>query len=153
MAQEFSLQRLLASEERSDHYGRVSMDALRGEERDKRCPAGPPKRKRPEAEPASGPGNDIVTETSLYGRLFFVGLDYFLCLQALGSLHDREFHRLSLFQGAVALGLNRGVVDEDVAALTALNKTVTLGIVEPFDFSGLSAHGLRDSFRIMGEVS
>ena len=39
MAQDFSLQRVLATEERSGHYGRGSMCALKGKRPARACPA------------------------------------------------------------------------------------------------------------------
>ena len=39
MAQDFSLQRVLVTEERSGHYGRGSMCALEGKRQARACPA------------------------------------------------------------------------------------------------------------------
>src|SRR5262245_6166437 len=61
-------------------------------------------------------------------------------LQALVALHDLERHALTLGQGAVALRLDRGVMDEDVIPVLALDEAVALLVRKPL-------HGaLRQSF-------
>src|SRR6185312_11136808 len=53
-------------------------------------------------------------------------------LQALGALADVELHLLPLGEGAEAVGLNRGVVAEDILAAVVLrNEAETLRVVEP----------------------
>src|SRR5659263_90025 len=55
-----------------------------------------------------------------------------LCLGALRTLGDFELDPLRLFEAAVALALNRGVVHEDVGAAAVLsNEAVALLSVEP----------------------
>ncbi len=58
-----------------------------------------------------------------------------LSLPALGALHHVELHRLAFLQTAEAIGLNRGVVDENILAIRAAQKSKALRIVKPFHCS------------------
>jgi len=53
------------------------------------------------------------------------------CLQALGALGHFELNRLSVIQRLVAVGLNRGKVDENVLAGLALDESESLAGIEP----------------------
>lgn len=56
--------------------------------------------------------------------------------EALGTLFHLEFNRLAATQGAVSVRLDGCVMHEYiVTALFSLNKTETLLVIEPFDFS------------------
>lgn len=55
----------------------------------------------------------------------------FLGLQAFLTLGYFELHTLSFRQAAKAVGLNGGMMDENVLTALALDETKTLGIVEP----------------------
>jgi hypothetical protein len=57
------------------------------------------------------------------------------CLQALGAFFDREFDLLTFFESAEALSLDRAVMDEDISAAIAADKTITLRSIEPLDRS------------------
>ncbi|MOA33171.1 hypothetical protein D3C78_1544430 [compost metagenome] len=62
-------------------------------------------------------------------------------MQALGSLDDLEDHRLACLQGLVALHRDGGVVGKQVVRFAFfIDKTVTLGIVEPFHLADCHAH-------------
>jgi len=54
-------------------------------------------------------------------------------LDARGALGDVELNALSLLQGTEAVGLNCGVMNEDVLAVFAAQKSKTLGVVKPLD--------------------
>src|SRR5512134_867218 len=54
-------------------------------------------------------------------------------LQALVALHDLELHALTLGQRAVALRLDRRVMDEDVVAVLTLDESVALLVRKPLD--------------------
>src|SRR5919106_1710964 len=58
---------------------------------------------------------------------------YVLRLQALLTLRSRELDPLPLVEGAVAGGVDRGEVDEDVGAAVLLDESKALVGVEPFD--------------------
>jgi len=57
--------------------------------------------------------------------------DDVLCLQALGTLFDLEFHSLALIQAPVSFRLNGRVMHENILAALALNETETLAGIEP----------------------
>jgi hypothetical protein len=78
---------------------------------------------------------------------------YFLCLKTLGPLDDCEFNLLAFFEGAVAIGLNGSVMHEDISTGAPFNKTVSLRIVEPLNFSSLSTHRSRDPFQSIKNLS
>jgi hypothetical protein len=52
-------------------------------------------------------------------------------------LNDGELYALSSFQLLVAIHLDGGKMDKDVAAAVLLDETVALGILEPLDSSQL----------------
>src|SRR3990172_7227715 len=52
-------------------------------------------------------------------------------LQTLGALGDREFHALALGERLEPGCLNGGVVDENVPAGSALDKSIALRVVKP----------------------
>src|SRR5215217_5814396 len=54
-------------------------------------------------------------------------------LKALVALHDFELDALPLGQRAVAVHLNRAVVDEDVVSPLSLDEAVALLVREPLD--------------------
>src|SRR5262249_54850827 len=56
-------------------------------------------------------------------------------LQALGAASDLEFDGVTLGQGLEALGLDGGVVNEDVLSTILRDESVPLGLVEPLDSS------------------
>jgi hypothetical protein len=51
----------------------------------------------------------------------------------LGALRDLELDLVTLVEGAIALGLDLGVVDENVRTTLMREETETLGLVEPLD--------------------
>jgi hypothetical protein len=57
---------------------------------------------------------------------------YILSLQALVTLDLGVFDLLSLCQGAMTFAANGTVMHEHIGAISALNKTVAFGVVEPF---------------------
>src|SRR5205085_2020189 len=59
--------------------------------------------------------------------------DHLFGLRAPVALRDLELDPLSLFEGAVAIRLDRGEVDENVLATVDGDKAVSLVRVEPFD--------------------
>src|SRR5207344_3548447 len=59
--------------------------------------------------------------------------DYLVGLRAPVALRDLELDPLSLFEGAVAIRLDRREMDENVLATVDGNKAVSLVRVEPFD--------------------
>jgi hypothetical protein len=56
-------------------------------------------------------------------------------LQALGAADNLEFNGLSLVEGAIAVRLNGGEMDENVLASLALDETKTLAGVKPLHCS------------------
>ena len=54
-------------------------------------------------------------------------------LQTLGAFFDGELHLLAFLERAVAVRLDRRVVDENVRAIRLRKETVALAPVEPFD--------------------
>ena len=60
-------------------------------------------------------------------------------LQALGALDNLEFNGLSLVEGAIAVRLDGGEMDEDVLAALALDETKALAGVKPL-YSTLFFH-------------
>jgi hypothetical protein len=59
-------------------------------------------------------------------------------LQPLGSLLDRELDLLILLQGAESIALDGGVMDKYVLCALTGDESISFGIIEPFDGSGLS---------------
>ena len=65
------------------------------------------------------------------------------CLQALGSVLDFELNALIFLQRLEARALHFGEVSEEiVAACVRLDKAEALSVVEPFDDTSLSGHGI-----------
>jgi hypothetical protein len=58
-----------------------------------------------------------------------------LCLPALGAFHHVELNCLTLLEGAEALCLNGGVVDENIFPALAADESETLGVVKPLHCS------------------
>src|SRR6185436_19725699 len=56
-------------------------------------------------------------------------------LRALGAVDDLEFDRLAFLERTESVTLDRGVMDEDIAASVALDKSVSLGVIEPLDLA------------------
>ncbi|MNR58392.1 hypothetical protein D3C85_1793800 [compost metagenome] len=76
-------------------------------------------------------------------RLFSRGADVD-GVQAFGSLNNVKDDGLAGFQGFIAIHLYGREMGEEVFAFVILvDKTVTLGIVEPFDLAFYSAFGWR----------
>ena len=67
----------------------------------------------------------------------FSCLGYFdvFCLPALGAFHDVEANGLAFLEATESVGLNRGVMDENVLSTLAAKKTKTFCIVEPLNCS------------------
>jgi hypothetical protein len=59
----------------------------------------------------------------------------FFCLEALLTLGHLELHALPFGQAAEAIGLDGGVMDENVLTALALDETKTFGIVKPLHCS------------------
>lgn len=64
-----------------------------------------------------------------------LALQDILRLEPFGALVEVEFHRVPRVELAPALGLDRRVVDEDVASVPPLNEPKSLRIIEPFHFA------------------
>jgi hypothetical protein len=58
-----------------------------------------------------------------------------LGLKTLLTLGHRELHALPFGKAAEAIGLNGGVMDENVLTALALDKTKTFGVVKPLHCS------------------
>jgi hypothetical protein len=58
-----------------------------------------------------------------------------LCLPALGAFHHVKLNCLTLLEGAEALCLNGGVVNEDIFPALAADESETLGVVKPLHCS------------------
>jgi len=72
--------------------------------------------------------------------------DHILGLQTLGPFDHFVLDLLAVFQRPEALAPDRAVVDEDIVAGTAGDKTPTLGVVKPFDRAGFAlCHGTNPS--------
>jgi hypothetical protein len=69
------------------------------------------------------------------GREDCLDLYHTLGLGAFFSLNHFEFHFLPFFQALEAFTLDVAVVHEDIGAIVLGNKSVALGITEPFDFA------------------
>jgi hypothetical protein len=65
------------------------------------------------------------------------GLDAFdvFRLPALGAFHYVELNLLTFLQAAKAIRLDGGEMNENILAILAADKTITLGIVKPLDCS------------------
>src|SRR5271169_1384881 len=89
----------------------------------------------------------ITTTSAAQNSIFSVKVsadlqaDYVLRLQTFRPLLHFKFHRLTLVEGLVALGLDRGEMHEHIFARLALDKPIALGRVEPLHRTLLSAHG------------
>ena len=78
-------------------------------------------------------------KAALWGRLSLAtrncrsGLDafYVLCLPAFRAFYNVELNLLTFLQAFKAACLDGGEVNENVLAILAADKTVTLGIVKP----------------------
>jgi hypothetical protein len=70
----------------------------------------------------------------------FSGLQRYdvVCLRAFLTRGLGEFDPLAVFEGAVAFTGDGAVVDKEIFAILALDKTKTFRTVEPFDGSSLS---------------
>jgi hypothetical protein len=60
---------------------------------------------------------------------------YVLCLPALGALGDIELNALTFLKRTEAVRLDGGVMDEDILAVFAAQKSKTLGVIKPLDCS------------------
>jgi hypothetical protein len=62
-------------------------------------------------------------------------LDYLhvLCLPALGALGDVELNALAFLKRTEAVRLDGGVMDEDVLAVFAAQKSKSLGVIKPLN--------------------
>ena len=69
-----------------------------------------------------------------------------LCLPALGSFDDVELDRLSFFQAAEAVRLNRRKMHEDIFTVLAADEPEALSVIEPL-YDSLF-HGVTRSFLI-----
>ena len=67
--------------------------------------------------------------------LSFADGNHILCLQSLRALRDGEFHLLPIFESTISIAMDGAVMNEDVIALSALDKTIPFCVVEPLDFS------------------
>jgi hypothetical protein len=73
----------------------------------------------------------------------------FLSLEPFRTLDHGEFNRLAFFQSAIAICLDRRVVNEHITTRGPLNEAIALSIVEPLYSTSLSTHTLRDSFQMI----
>src|SRR5260370_2250201 len=67
------------------------------------------------------------------GRLS--GLGNVCGLRSLLSIHDFKLDRVALLKSAVPIAHNGGVMHEDIAAILASDKSISLGIIEPLHCS------------------
>jgi len=75
------------------------------------------------------------------GRRWRRGNPYYIrCLWALFALFDVELDGIVFFEGLVALGLNCGVVAEDVWSTFMLEETKTFCVVEPRNLAFVLRH-------------
>lgn len=65
---------------------------------------------------------------------------YVFRLPAFRSLYNIELDRLTLFEGAESVTLNRRVMNEHVVAIGTADESEALGIVKPFHCSLLHNH-------------
>jgi hypothetical protein len=65
---------------------------------------------------------------------------HLICLRALLPLDDVELDFVALFEGFVAVELNRAVVHEDVRPIIPADETVALRIVEPLHLAFVLGH-------------
>jgi hypothetical protein len=65
---------------------------------------------------------------------------HLICLRALLPLDDVELDVIALFEGFVAIELNRAVVHEDVRPIIPADETVALRIVEPLHLAFVLGH-------------
>jgi hypothetical protein len=56
-------------------------------------------------------------------------------LESFGALHDVELYLVPLGKGFKAVALDGREMYENVLALLAFDEAVTLGVIEPFDFT------------------
>src|SRR5262249_19766874 len=73
--------------------------------------------------------------------------DDVLRLRTLRALLDLELDLLTLVERLVPLGVDRGIMDENVRAVLARDESVTLAVVEPLHFSLGHDRNLLASFR------
>jgi hypothetical protein len=73
----------------------------------------------------------------IYFSLFDDSCD-FCCLEALGTLFDREFHFLTLFQGLEPFHRNGTVMNEYIITIFPTDEPETLGWVKPLDGSNMT---------------
>jgi len=69
------------------------------------------------------------------GAFSLADFSYVAGLGAFGTIGDFKFNRVTLFKGFEPFPLNSGVVDKYVLAAVHLDKSKTLSVVEPFNFS------------------
>ena len=69
------------------------------------------------------------------GFLAALPLDDIRCLRAARTLDDLKLDLLALVQGLEAFVLDRGEMNEHVAAVFPLDKSVPFFSAEPFDFT------------------
>lgn len=55
------------------------------------------------------------------------------CLQSFGALHDIKFDFLSLAQRSEPFTFDRGIMDEDIFPIVALDEAIALAVAEPLD--------------------
>jgi len=80
-----------------------------------------------------GAGSTLIVE-------WFLELLDALSLQAFGTFRDGELHRFALGERTVSFGLDGGVMDENIISGSALDKTITFRVVEPFHYTLFSIH-------------
>ena len=73
-----------------------------------------------------------------FGLAFLPG--DFLSLEPFRTLDHGEFNRLALFQSAIAICLDRRMVNEYITTRRPLDETIALRIVEPLYSTSLSTH-------------
>ena len=66
--------------------------------------------------------------------------DHLIGLGSLYSLDNIKLDNLALFQGLVAIELDRAIVHEDVVASLTSQKTIAFCVVKPFDLAFISSH-------------
>ena len=89
------------------------------------------------AKVESTPRSKMPEESSLRQTWMKGGLESpdFLGLQTLLAFGHLELHALTFGQAAKSISLDGGVMDKNVLAALALDKTKTLGIVKPLHCS------------------
>jgi hypothetical protein len=85
----------------------------------------------------------VATEQGAGSKLivgWFLELLDALSLQAFGAFSDGKLHRFAFVERTVSFGLDGGVMDENIISGSALNKPITLRIVEPLHDTLFSIH-------------